>query len=226
MERNVVCDSSALISLADTCNIGALKHITKEAGIGFLVTPAVKMEIISRPLTIRKYAFSAVRLQKVLNDNVLSMITSEQLHDKTQRVLELANGLIRVDKKPIELVQIGEAECVAIFSSASAQALLIDEKTTRLLIENPYRLRETIEAEYGHSEVSIDHDSLEEFASITKGITCMRSCELLAYAYKKGFFDEYGDKKEEAFKAAIFSVREAGCGMTSAEMAEYEKMEF
>jgi hypothetical protein len=224
LQRNIICDSSALISLSDTCNIWVLKFLAGQ-GIKFFITPAVKLEIVARPLAIRKYAFSAVRLQKNILDGTLELITSNSLHGRTAQVMGAANNLLSAGRKPLALIQDGEAECLAIFSSASAHALLIDEKTTRLLVENPQRLRESIEAEHDE-KISENRERLAQLSEITRGITCMRSCELLAYAYNKGFFDEYGQKKQEAFRAAIYSLREAGCGMTSAEIAEYEKMDF
>lgn len=224
MQKNIICDSSALISLADTCNIGALAFLT-QLGIRFYITPGVKDEIINRPLTIRKYAFSAARLQKNVNDNTLRFVTSTTLHQQTQKILETANHMIRVDKKPLELLQLGEAECIAAFASVSADALLIDEKTTRMLIENPYKFRETIAAEY-KQDAALDTQKRGEFEEAAKGITCMRSAELLAYAYRKGFFDEYKENRDTAFKASVYSLREAGCSLTSTEILEYEALEF
>ncbi len=223
MQKNIVCDSSALISLADTCNISSLNFLSQR-GLNFIVTPAVRAEIVSRPLTIRKYAFSAVRLQKSLAEGSLKLISSHTLNEQTKKILEVANSLIYVANKPLDLIQLGEAECLAIFASASAKALLIDEKTTRMLIESPMQLKDTIESEY-RQKATVDKSRLEEFSKLTQGITCLRSSELLAFALKQGFFDEYGQNKREAFVAAVYSLREAGCGLTSAEIVEYEKME-
>ena len=224
MQKNIVCDSSALISLADTSNLPVLKFLT-ERGINFLVTPGVRSEIVNRPMLIKKYALSAVRLQKAINDNQLKSITSVTLHEQTQRILRTANNMIFSGNKPIELIQLGEAECLAIFSSASAHALMIDEKTTRLLIENPYKLRETIQTRNAES-VTLDQTRYDEFAALTTDVSCLRSSELLAYAYTKGYFDDFGSLKQDAFKASIYSLRESGCSLTSSEIVEYENMDF
>jgi predicted nucleic acid-binding protein len=221
--KSIVCDSSALISLADTCNVDAFKFLTAN-GLNFVITPVVREEIVNRPLTIKKYAFSASRLQKSITEGSLKLVESLTLHEQTKRILEIANNLVYIGNKPIELIQDGEAECLAIFASASAKALLVDEKTTRMLIENPSRLVDNLQSEY-RDKPRLDEAKLAQFAALTHGIICMRSSELLAIAFEKGFFDEYKDRKQEAFKAAIYSLREAGCGLTANEIAEYEGME-
>jgi hypothetical protein len=128
-------------------------------------------------------------------------------------------------KKPLELIQLGEAECLAIFASASAHMLLVDEKTTRLLIENPHKLRETIQMRNSEG-IRLDLQKKDEFDSLTKGVSCLRSAELLAFAYSKGYFDDFRNLKEEAFKASVYALRDSGCGLSASEIVEYENMDF
>jgi len=222
-QKNIVCDSSALISLADTSNLAVLKFLSAQ-GISFFITPAVKSEITTRPMTIRKYALSAIRLQKCIDDGYLKILSSVTLHEQTQRILGSANSMIFAGKKPLELIQLGEAECLAIFASASAHMLLVDEKTTRLLIENPHKLRETIQAR--NSDVRLDQGRRDEFGALTKDVSCLRSSELLAFAYTKGYFDDFRNLKEDAFKASIYALRDSGCGLAASEIVEYENMGF
>lgn len=222
-QKNIVCDSSALISLADTSNLSVLKFLSGQ-GINFFITPAVKSEITTRPMTIRKYALSAIRLQKCIDDGYLKLLASVTLHEQTSRILKSANNMIFAGKKPLELIQLGEAECLAIFASASAHMLLVDEKTTRLLIENPHKLRETIQAR--NSDVRLDQGKRDEFGSLTKDVACLRSSELLAFAYTKGYFDDFRNLKEDAFRASIYALRDSGCGLAASEIVEYENMGF
>jgi hypothetical protein len=219
-----VCDSSALISLSDTSNLAALKFLSAK-GISFFITPTVRSEVTSRPMGIKKYALSAVRLQKCIDDGVLKLLASVTLHDRASRILKAANSMIYAGKKPLELLQLGEAECLAIFASASAHMLLVDEKTTRLLVENPHKLRETVQTRNAEG-VRLDQGRREEFASLTREVSCMRSSELLALAYTKGYFDDYRGLKEDAFRASIYALRDAGCGLASSEIVEYESMGF
>ncbi|MFA5246454.1 MAG: hypothetical protein WC408_01010 [Candidatus Micrarchaeia archaeon] len=223
-QKNIVCDSSALISLADTSHLAALKFLSN-SGVNFFITPGVKSEITTRPMTIRRYALSAIRLQKCIDDGVIKLLASVTLHDQTQRILKSANSMMFAGKKPLELIQLGEAECLAIFASASAHMLLVDEKTTRLLIENPHKLRETIQMRNSEG-IRLDLQKKDEFDSLTKGVSCLRSAELLAFAYSKGYFDDFRNLKEEAFKASVYALRDSGCGLSASEIVEYENMDF
>ncbi len=223
-QKNIVCDSSGLISLADTGNLGVLKFLSAQ-GISFYITPGVKSEITTRPMSIKKYALSAIRLQKCIDDGVLRLLASVTLHEQTQRILKAANSMMYAGSKPLELLQLGEAECLSIFASASAHMLLVDEKTTRLLVENPHKLRETIQTRSSEG-IRLDQARRDEFASLTRDVACLRSSELLAFAYSKGYFDDFRNLKEEAFKASIYALRDSGCGLAASEIVEYENMDF
>ncbi|MFA6048726.1 MAG: hypothetical protein WC792_02145 [Candidatus Micrarchaeia archaeon] len=222
MENTIVCDSSPLISFSDTCNIDALRFL-KSRGARFVAPPGVRAEIVSNPMHIRKYQFSAVRLKKILDDKVLEIASVPGLAEKTSRVLETANAIFEAKGKPLKVVHLGEAECIALFEAVGAKALLIDEKTTRLLIENPYKLAELMQGEYG-SKIGVNEGRLSEFRKMTRNLFVLRSAEALAVAAKRGFFRDYGDSQQEAFHSALYALREAGCSITTGELDEYEKM--
>ncbi len=222
MENTIVCDSSPLISFSDTCNIGALRFL-KSRGARFVVPPGVRAEIVSNPMHIRKYQFSAVRLKQTLDSGVLELATIPDLAQKTSEVLEAANGIFAANGKTLKIVHEGEAECIALFEGVGAKALLIDEKTTRLLIENPYKLAELMEGEYG-SKIAVDDGNLALFRKMTRNLFVLRSSEALAVAAKRGFFKEYGESENEAFHSALYALKESGCSITSGELDEYEKM--
>ncbi len=217
-----MCDSSPLISFSDTCNIGVLRFL-KSRGGRFFVPPGVQSEIVSAPMRIRKYQFSAVRLKKTLDDGVLELFDSERVQQKTVEAMDAANSLLRVQGKPLKLVHQGEAECIGAYSEVGAHALLIDEKTTRMLIENPFKLVDVMQGEYG-SKIEVDEESLAKFRELTKSIFVMRSAEALVVAAKRGFFEDYGADRDEALQAALYSLRESGCSITTGELEEYEKM--
>ncbi len=105
----------------------------------------------------------------------------------------------------------------------SAGALLVDEKTTRMLLEAPQRLHEVMKTEYPQG-VTLDEGILREWREATKGIFVMRSTELLALAAERGFFSEYGAEAHKALHAALLSLRSSGCSLTSNELREYTQM--
>jgi hypothetical protein len=212
-----------LISLSETCLIDCLRFLKKETRVNFLVTPAVKHEIVSRPIQIPEYAFSAVRLKKLLEDGIADVVSVPDLAQKTKRVLSVANKVYSVAGTPLEVLHEGEAESLAVFQGIDASALLVDEKTTRLMVENPLKLRERISGEYRHG-VQFNEGPLREWREIAKDLTILRSSELLAVAGECGFFDDYGGSADEALNAAFIALRNAGCSLTSDELREYREM--
>lgn len=221
---SIICDSSALISLAETCNISSL-YFLREFNASFLITPAVKDEIIRRPMLTKQYEFSALRLKKLIDDRVVQIITSPTLVQETRNILSICNSVYSVNGRTLKIIQEGEAQCLAIFESAKANALLIDEKTTRMLIEDPLRMRNIIQSEYT-KPVLINENRLAEFKKRTKDIKVIRSAEIIAISAIKGFFRDFRDSEHEAFKASLYALRNAGCNLSQEEIHEYERMEW
>ncbi|MFH1780353.1 MAG: hypothetical protein ABH803_04425 [Candidatus Micrarchaeota archaeon] len=219
----VVCDSSSLISLSESCNISVLPFLKEEFGLNFVIPPAVQEEIISHPLKVKKFAFSAVRLRKLLDDKVLQVITSPTLMKESKRILEESNSLFRVRNRPLQILQEGEAQCVALFSSISANLLLVDEKTTRMLLEDAGKLAQTVTAENG-KDCLVDESKYSFFSKLGKEVRVIRSTELLALAFEKGFFDGFKDNKSFAFHAALYALRKSGCSISTVELDEYEEL--
>ena len=214
---DVLCDSSSLIALAETCNVEALEHLTQRTKAHFLITAGVRDEIIARPLNIRQYAFSAVRLRNMVERGVLEVVDADAA--KTEGIMADANGAYAVGGRTATILHRGEAECLA----CAKGALLIDEKTTRLLVEDPEKLRASMEVEYRQS-VKVDRQRITSFREKTKGTAIIRSSELLAIAHKKGFFFGFGERADEAFHAALYSLRQSGCSISGHELEEYQKI--
>ena len=221
---SIICDSSSLISLSETCLIDVLRFL-RDSRLGgrFLITPVVKHEIVSHPMQIPQHEFSAIRLQKLLDDRVVEVVSTPGLAEQTKKILSLANNLFSVRGRPLEILQEGEAECLAAFAGMSADGLLVDEKTTRMLVEDPLKLAESIGREYA-GRPQVNESALTELRELTRGIFVTRSSELLAVAGGQGFFKEYRGLQEHALRAALLTLRNAGCSLTTDELREYSQM--
>ena len=92
-----------------------------------------------------------------------------------------------------------------------------------MLIEAPYKIKEHLAEELGVN-VMVDKKSLSEFTSFTKGMTAIRSSELVMVAYENGFFDHFNDLKKQALEAALFKVKYSGCSLRFYEREEYMRM--
>jgi len=221
--KTIIFDSSTLISFSETCLINALYFLKENASVKFLATPAVQREVVATPMGIRRFEFSALRIKKLFDDHVVEALTTPNLKAQTQKVLSLSNNLFFVHGHPLPLVQLGEAECVAAFEGASINAMAVDEKTVRSLIEAPEKFSEQVASEYS-ARVEIDLEKLAEWKAITRDIKSVRSAELLSVAAQNGFFSDYGNAKGEAIASALYSLRNSGCAISSLELLEYERM--
>ena len=216
----IVCDASPLISLSETCNLDCMEFLTERGG-EFLIPPGVRVEIIKNPMRIRKYQFSALRLRRILDHKILHLMGDRKTQRITNRFMNLANKLFWVKGKPLKIVHQGEAECVAMYIQYECDALLIDEKTTKLLVESPEVLMDRMKGEY-EDKLSIRKKNLDALAKMTGDMTVLRSAEILAVAAEKGFFDDYGRGKKEALSAGVYALKEAGCSLSWNEIKQYE----
>ncbi|MBI4361398.1 hypothetical protein HY572_06545 [Candidatus Micrarchaeota archaeon] len=222
---NFVCDSSTLISLGETCTLGALTFLKEKTGARFLVPPAVVFESMQHPEQIKRYAFSGYKIQHQLEAGVLEATPpTKNLEQNAREILGQANRVFSVNKKPLKVLQIGEAECLAAYNAEAAKGVLVDEKTTRLFIEDPTLLKESLSAEY-HRPVEVNRDAWEAVRKFTGGMVAVRSTEILAMAYEYGFFDGYQQNAANAFHSALYALRNAGCSITSHELLEYQRVQ-
>jgi predicted nucleic acid-binding protein len=219
-----VCDSSALISLSDTCNIDVLRFLRARGG-EFAIPPAVEEEIVEHPAQLKQYAFSAVRLRKLVEDGVVRAESPQRLASEKQAVENAANNALRVGDRPLRLIHSGEAECLALLriSQQAQKTLLVDEKTVRLLLESPKTLAERLRGEYA-ADVSIDETQMRAFKTGLERVNVVRSTELVAVAASLGFFADYGSLAGEAARTALGALQLAGCSVSSDELQEYAKL--
>ncbi len=220
---SIVCDSSSLISFSGTCLADALRFAHSQMNARLYITPGVKNEIVAHPLHVPSHEFSALRLKKLVDDRVLDVIATPNLQRQTRHLLSLANSLFVVRGEPLEIMQEGETECLAVFEGVSASALLVDEKTTRMLVEAPLKLFDAMSSEY-EGRVTLNEDALAQWRELTKGIFIMRSSELLALCAERGFFRQYGKYEDAALHSALLALRNAGCSLTTNELREYGQL--
>ncbi|MBI5036459.1 hypothetical protein HZC09_03875 [Candidatus Micrarchaeota archaeon] len=218
---NFVCDSSSLISLVETCNLGTLSFLQKKKNARFLVPPAVVYEIVENPSHVNRHAFSALRLKKALSQGILAKYNSASLQKNTKELLVHANNLFSVNGKTLKILHPGEAECLAAYRETEAKAFIVDEKTTRLLLESPKLLLESLRNEYG-GPVKVNGNTLEKLRRLLDGFVALRSTEIVGVAFQNGFFVDFGKDEQDAFHSVVYALREAGCSITSKELLDYQ----
>jgi hypothetical protein len=220
----IAVDSSTLISLSQSCLIQVLDFLSEQIDGHFIVPPAVRHEIVVHPLHVKRYAFSALRMNRLIQKGSVQVRDPPGLLSKSREIEHLANNLIFVHGKPLQLLQEGEIQCLALVCLGQAQGIAVDEKTTRLLVESPSTLLERVATEFD-SGVGFNEKNLRAWYALLPKTTVMRSTELLAIAARRGYFAEYRPFEVEALQATLAAVRNAGCSLTENELEEYSTIE-
>ncbi|MDO8339226.1 MAG: hypothetical protein Q7T16_01065 [Candidatus Burarchaeum sp.] len=218
--KDMICDSSSLISLADSCLLPALKAVKDRLNGKIFISPRVEYESITHPREIKEYSLAALRLKQALVDGTLTLIQSPSAKVKTQEILRHANNVYSVDRRSMHIIQDGEAEMLALAAELGVQNILMDERTTRMLSEAPWELHAHYEREFG-KPVKVNGAELEWFAKFTKGMSIFRSSEIVVAAYELGYFKNYRGMEREMLEASLYALKFAGCGISFEEIQEF-----
>ena len=222
MRKEILCDSSSLISLTDSCLLDVVYMFTKEYGLNFIIPPSVEYEIVNRPLSIKMkaYQLSAMRLKEAIKKHVLIKVSADT-KEEGKTILDIANHIFFVGGKPIHLIDLGEAEMIALSHRLKINTLFMDERTTRMLIEAPFKLKEHIEKEL-KTTVMLNKENYNIFEDYTSDMKVVRSVDLVALAYEKGYFRERFEEDDfKAFSASLYKLKYAGCSVSFEDIENY-----
>jgi predicted nucleic acid-binding protein len=224
MARDFICDSGVLISLTAGCLDGILYHFAERNNVRFVIPPSVEYETVTRPLynNLKKHLFSAIRIKDAIADGIVEVVDAK-VEDEGRRIMNSANGLFYIQGKPVRLVQYGESEMLALALALGVDNILVDERTTRILIEAPFQLKAHLESEFGVN-VMVNKASLRELSSRVSQLKVLRSSELVMLAYEHGFFKNFTNLQREAVEAALYKMKYCGCSISFDEIREYMEM--
>ncbi len=219
--QSLVCDSSSLISLTDSCFVHVFYFLRRKCKGRFLIPPSVEFECVEHPMKMKMHALHAVRLKRAILDGAITLSPLSS-REKSSEIKWIANNMFYVSGTPLHLLHEGEADMIALAIETGVQNLLIDERTTRMLAEDPESLRKHLELEFSRP-ITIDEENLSAFSRLTRGMRFFRSSELLLLAYETGYFQEYKDLKQDAIEAALYRLKYAGCAVGMGEIEDYVK---
>lgn len=220
MFMKIVFDSGVIISFSETCFMSLLKELKENIG-EFIITKNVKYECIDKVKNIMRFKLSSIRIEQEISMHVFDIYNGDKiLDDTTNKIMFLANNLFYVRGKPIRIIQIGEAESLALLSITDASFFAVDERTTRMLIEQPHALLEIFKRKYKTSKIKIDEKKYLRFREIIGNVNPIRSVDLFVYAYKKKLLSSQFDDKEN-LKAALYALKFKGCSVSFDEINEF-----
>lgn len=212
--NKVVCDSSSIISISENCLLGLLPKFRTE----FVVPKGVEKEIVDKPLRVNEFEFKALRLKEAIKDGLISVLDVPGVSERANQILAEANSLFQ---PRVKILHEGEAECLALLELIGGKTLMIDERTTRLLIEDPLSLGNFIQHRTSF-KVRMNEELALDFSERFSNVNVIRSTELVAVAYERGFLDKFGDG--HLLHASLYALKFAGCAIAKKEIDEYLRL--
>lgn len=225
VQKALIFDSGTLINLTMNGLLYLLPELKRILNGKFLITPAVKYEIVDRPLNIERFEFEALQIQSMIKSGVLEMPESiganaEALKHDTSLLLDKANHFLEVNGQWINIVSEAEISCLALSDECSRKGIeniiAIDERTTRLLAEKPENL-EKLMSEKLHKRVKLIAADYKIFSKYR----FIRSSELVFVAHKKGLLNVKGDK---VLEAVLYATKFKGSSISFEEIDELKRL--
>src|SRR3989344_3570674 len=189
--KKLFFDSGPIISLVISRLGWVLPLLKQQFGGTFYITPAVKHELVDRPLKIRRFEFEALEVMKLIREGVLT-VYAEVPTDIVKQLSDLANNSFNINDNPLKIVQEGEMESV-VCALKEQVPLVIDERTLRLFIEDCSKMKKLLEIRFQKNIVA-NKSQLNQFNQQVKNVSVIRSAELAAVAYQAGMLKTYQPK--------------------------------
>lgn len=209
-------DSGPIISLTTNNLLWLLEEFHKQ-GNRFKITESVKKELVDFPLTTKKFKFEAFQVMDLIEAGVLEVV---QDSPDTDMLLSIANQCIRARKQAVTIVQRGEIATIATAMQEKADAVVVDERITRLLVEHPHQLANLMTHRL-HTQVSVDEKAVHSFLQLTRGVKLFRSVEVVTVAYEKGMLDKYiSGSGKELLDSVLWAVKLHGAAVSELEIKE------
>jgi len=224
-QKAIIFDAGALISLSMNGLLDELVKLKKIFGGKFLITKQVKFEVIDKPLKIKFFELEALRVQRLLDDNILEEANSYGIDDsliesKTKEMMNIANNIFISHENTINIMQMGEASCLALSKILHEKeidnVIVIDERTTRMLVEKPENLQNLLKKKL-HTTIKFLKKDFNHF----EGFKIIRSAELMYVAWKKNLIDL---NKEKMLGAILYALKSKGCSISEEEIDEIKKI--
>ncbi|VVB79190.1 Uncharacterised protein [uncultured archaeon] len=224
-ERVIIFDSSTLISFAMNGLFEELKTLRKSFSGKFIITKEVKQEIVDNPIRIKRFELEALKIDEMIQQKILELpnsigVEDKKITDKTLELMKIANNTFISQGVGIKLIDMGETSCVALSQILNEQGvqnvLAVDERTTRMLSENPETLKNIMQKRL-HTKINIKNENLRFF----RNLKFIRSTELIYVAYKKGIISI---KSKDTLDALLYALKFKGCSISDEEIEEIKRL--
>lgn len=220
--KALVFDTGPVISLTMNNLLWLLDPLKEIGKANFFITEQVKRELVDVPLNkTKRYKFEALQVLHHIENGTLEVISNNILQKDTLNLLSIANNCFSAFGHNMTLVHEAEMSAIALYLQKKADAFVVDERTTRLLVESPKKMRHILEHNL-HTKVAENKDALKEFKKITKDVKIIRSVELATISYEKGLLDKYianmPNPRETLLESVLWGIKLNGCAVSKKEI--------
>jgi hypothetical protein len=230
--KSIVFDTGVIISLVTNNLLWILPPLKKQLRGKLLMSEGVKGEIIDRPLKSKKFKLEALIVQDYLREGVFTLVKNKFSQKKTDELLNLANSCFHARNHNVKVVDRAEIETLMVVIQNKADAMVMDERTLRLLIEDPAKLEHVLTSRL-HTKVHMNKESIKKFHELTKNVKVIRSTELAYVAYKMKLLDKYITAKKviyntlrkELLEGTLWALKLNGCSISEQEINQVLKMD-
>lgn len=223
--KALIFDSGTLINLAMNGLLYILPELKKKFNGKFIITKKVKWETVDRPINIQRFELEALEIQQLIESKVLELPEvleiDEKIIEKEARVLlDQANHYLQANGRWLDIVSEAEITCLALYDECERREIepliAIDERTTRLLAEDPRALEELISRKL-HTNAKLIAKDFKIFSKYK----FIRSSELVYVAFKKNLLQI---KNPKALEAALYATKFKGSSINWEEIEELKKL--
>lgn len=226
--KAILFDAGPIISLTTNNLLWLLEPLKEKFKGEFCMTESVRKELVDKPLSTKKFKFEALQVQHMIEKGVLKVIKDGRVSGKANQLLDLASSIFYVHGNPMRPLQLGELESLAAAKIMDILYIVVDERVTRLLLENPGQLEELFEKRM-HADVHVKSAKLAKLHKEVEGVKLIRSFELVTIAYELGLLDRYLVKipkaRKQLLQAVLWGIKLNGCSVGHKEIDEIVSIE-
>lgn len=222
-EKIVILDSSTIINLALNGLLDMLKKLKEKTKARFFITPSIKYEVIDRPIKSKEYHLAALQIKSLVDSGVIELsralnVSDEEIRKETKNLLSLANSTFFAESHFLQPIDEGEISCLVFYNhiKTDKKVIALDERSTRMLCENPENLRKLFERKF-HVKVEMNSKNLKSF----QNFKIIRSSEIAYAAYKLGLIEL---KNHDVLDALLYATKFKGASISREEISEIKKI--
>ena len=226
--RLLVFDTGPIISFTLNNLLSTLEKLKENYGGRFVIPESVKNELVDDPLRTKKFMFEAIQIQRLISIGVLEVVEDTDTKQLTLELLRLANNSFAAKGKAVQIVQYGEMASIAAAKLLDAEALVMDERITRELVEHPKHLADLMEKRL-HTTVTVNGQNVSLLQSYFSKTKIIRSIELVTVAFESGLLDRYVAAGEEQaipevrkklLESVLWGLKMNGCAVSGKEIEQ------